>query len=255
MPVKIYLNSPLNLTFLNLCSKLKPPSGLGCLLGLGQNFIIQKKNPKLKLDETLEEIIRDVRLKYFFAGEQLENEEFNPKLYIKTDWDPPKAADDIENRFSKFCRSIHEHKTLHSPRPATNISRLQYRALKFLKNNKNFIVALADKNLGPILIERDEYVRRDLKDHLSNEVTYTQISLDEARNYMAYHRKTVGKLFLSEEPLDSIRDEDKTLFRRLFKQDKFRRPTFYILFKIHKTPWATRPVVSCCGSLLATVST
>ena len=72
---------------------------------------------------------------------------------------------------------------------------------------------------------------------------------------MAYHRKTVGKLFLSEEPLDSIRDEDKTLFRRLSKQDKFHRPTFYILFKIHKTPWATRPVVSCCGSLLAAVST
>jgi len=255
MPIKIYFNSPLNLTFHNLCSKLQPPSGLGCLLGLGQKFIIQKKNPKLKLEETLEDIIRDVRLKYFFAGEQLENEDFNPKLYLKTDWDPPAAADDIEKRLSEFCRSIREHKNLHSSRPATNISRLQYRALKFLKNNKDFIVALADKNLGPILIERDEYVRRVFKDHLSNEATYTQISLDEARKHMAYHRKTVGKLFLSEETLDFIRDEDKTFFKRLFKQDKFRRPTFYILFKIHKKPWATRPVVSCCGSLLAAVST
>ena len=31
--------------------------------------------------------------------------------------------------------------------------------------------------------------------------------------------------------------------------------TFYGLVKIHKTPWTLRPVVSCCGSLLATVST
>jgi len=47
---------------------------------------------------------------------------------------------------------------------------------------------------------------------LSNEATYTQISLDEARKHMAYHRKTDGKLLLSEEPLDFIRDEDIVSF-------------------------------------------
>jgi len=72
---------------------------------------------------------------------------------------------------------------------------------------------------------------------------------------MALHRKTIGKLFLSDFPLDFINPNDKTFFKRLFKRGKFRRPTFYILFKIHKIPWATRPVVSCCGSLLAALST
>eukprot|EP00957_Ditylum_brightwellii_P024585 1857090-Ditylum_brightwellii.AAC.1 len=30
---------------------------------------------------------------------------------------------------------------------------------------------------------------------------------------------------------------------------------FYFLAKVHKSPWKTRPVVSCAGSLLAAVST
>jgi hypothetical protein len=36
---------------------------------------------------------------------------------------------------------------------------------------------------------------------------------------------------------------------------KHRKPMFYILAKVHKSPWKTRPVVSCAGSLLAAVST
>ena len=255
MPTKIYFNTPMNMMFHNLCTRLTPPSGLGRLLGLGSKFIIQKKNPKLKLHETLEDIRRDVRLKYFFADEELTNEDYHPRLYLKSDWDPPLACDLIESRLQAFEANIIKHKSCFSPKPSTNISRLQFRALKFLKNNNKFIVAQADKNLGPILIERDEYIRRVIRDHLSDTNTYTRITYQDALTEMALHRKTIGKLFLSDFPLDFINPNDKTFFKRLFKRGKFRRPTFYILFKIHKIPWATRPVVSCCGPLLAALST
>eukprot|EP00957_Ditylum_brightwellii_P063100 4790170-Ditylum_brightwellii.AAC.1 len=45
------------------------------------------------------------------------------------------------------------------------------------------------------------------------------------------------------------------LFERLLVIPRLRKPVFYILAKVHKSPWKTRPVVSSVGSLLAAVST
>ena len=53
---------------------------------------------------------------------------------------------------------------------------------------------------------------------------------------------------------NTLQDIEHKYFNRSFKTTH-RIPTFYGLVKIHKTPWTLRPVVSCCGSLLATVST
>ena len=74
----IHFNTPKNLTYHNLCTKLVPPSGLGRLLGLVSKIIIQKKRPNLKLDESLDDLIIDVRLKYHFADEKLINDDFHP---------------------------------------------------------------------------------------------------------------------------------------------------------------------------------
>jgi len=44
-----------------------------------------------------------------------------------------------------------------------------------LKNDEKFIVISCDKNLGHAVIERDEYVRRALKEHLVDKSTYERI--------------------------------------------------------------------------------
>ena len=145
----------------------------------------------MKLEETFKEVVRDVRLKYFFAGENLKNKDdnYHPKLYIKSDWDPPPACEEVERRLTQFYLDIIHHKSKFSPTPTTNISRLQYRALKFLKNNPIYIVAQADKNLGPVLIERDVYIKTVFQHHLSNKETYTQISINEFRDNLAKIKK------------------------------------------------------------------
>ena len=40
---------------------------------------------------------------------------------------------------------------------STNITKLQQQHLQMLKNNENFIILMADKNLGPCIMERKEY--------------------------------------------------------------------------------------------------
>ena len=61
------------------------------------------------MDETLTEFVRDVRLKYLFSAENEAlksnnyaltdgtDDNFNRRLYIKSDWQPPEANDNIEN--------------------------------------------------------------------------------------------------------------------------------------------------------------
>ena len=89
----------------NLCTNLKPPDGIGILLGLGLKFCIQTQRPiSASIDKSIDRFTRDVRLKYAYVGyeEEDENEynKFNPKLYIKSDWLPPVAPPEVENRIN-----------------------------------------------------------------------------------------------------------------------------------------------------------
>ena len=87
-----YFNKILQSSYHNLCTYLTPPPGLGSLLGLGLKCCIKYNTPLHdSLTNAIERMKRDVRLKYLFAGEK-NNNYFNKKLYIKSDWDPPKQT-------------------------------------------------------------------------------------------------------------------------------------------------------------------
>ena len=97
-----YFNKLTRSSYHNLCTYLTPPPGLGALLGLGLTLCIKYKTPpKEPLMNEMERMKRDIRLKYLFAGETNIND-FNKKLYIKSDWDPTQANADIENRLEQL---------------------------------------------------------------------------------------------------------------------------------------------------------
>jgi hypothetical protein len=50
---------------------------------------------------------------------------------------------------------------------AVNLLRHQKRGLHQLRNQTDFLVAQCDKNLGPAIIERLEYIMMAFRDHLN----------------------------------------------------------------------------------------
>ena len=104
-------------------------------------------------------------------------------------------------------------------------------------------------------MDYSEYIQHVLSNHLLHTDTYTQLSASTAQQ----HEMHKYLLYLFENYFastqNSLSNTDKRYFSRSFHEQSYRTPTFYGLIKIHKTPWKICPVVSCCGSLLARVST
>ena len=86
----------------NLCKTIAPSENLGSLLGLGLKLCIQsRRSSKKSILEGTERMRRDIRMKYLFCGEEEEND-YNPKLYIKSDWNPLLANNLIEISIDNF---------------------------------------------------------------------------------------------------------------------------------------------------------
>eukprot|EP00978_Attheya_sp_CCMP212_P016052 scaffold41756_cov84-Attheya_sp.AAC.1 len=105
----------------------------------------------------MERFRHDICLKYWLVDNKRSHDPDRghiPELYIKSEFEPPKASRE------------------RSTRPRTNLSKVQQNTLKFLCNNDKFVVLATDKNLGPAIIEKGEYICKALKDHLSEANTY-----------------------------------------------------------------------------------
>jgi hypothetical protein len=129
----------------------------------------------------------------------------------------------------------------------SNLYPHQRHILSTLRSTNEFVVFQADKNLGPCIIERQQYIRRCIDDHLNDTTTYRRLGKDEAETLITQTKFLV--LALIEDLSNYLpKDEHKYLLRSTTVEDPF--PKFYITAKIHKTPWKPRPIVSVPGSLL-----
>lgn len=168
-PVSKFCYKMENCTFHDLTTIITPPPNLHLSLGLGQKFIIQKPLPNLNFTPTMERLRRDIKVKFFYAGEEgLQNHPFNQNNYIPSSWIPPLAHPDIEEMMSDFQAIVEKEKQKIKHEKHSNLSKAQQDSLNALMRNPNLIVALADKGLGPVVLERDTYDTRVFKDHLND---------------------------------------------------------------------------------------
>ena len=200
---------------------------------------------------------RAIHLRFHFAGESTTSDEtYDPKMYVRSNWTPPYWTIPpvvLQERLDNFSNKL--NKMFKKRMGKTNLLSYQTRALQSLQRQQDFLVCPCDKNLGPAIIERHDYIKIAMRDHLLDGRTYRRLSKTDCDNH---------KTRLTKEVYSWLKKYNKTLTkmeRAFLKQglDKNKKPFsgFYLTLKAHKlkpgqnvNQLKSRPIVSCPGSLL-----
>ena len=262
MPSWHYFSRPTHTAFHDFTTRLKPPiRNLRALLGLGLKFIPTPRYSTVKselskdMESTLPQFSRDLHLACWFGRpeEETVTEEtdpaYNPSMYVKSKWSPPHWAvpRPVSCRLESFTANV---KTLFVKRRGrTNLLPYQRRALNWLATQDDFIIATCDKNLGPAIIEKAEYVVM-CKKLLMDARVYHQLTRDEATSAM-YRITELYTAWFTKWRKTLTPNERKYLNRYMddmVGKDGF--GVFYSMIKAHKSPIALRPVSSYSSNYL-----
>ena len=196
-------------------------------------------------DKSLPRFSRDLQVKCFMAGKE-GDAHFNPRLYVKSEWKPQPGwnPDGLLERIDDFTKMVKSNCRI--AKSTSNLPPHQRRALQFLRNNRDYLVIRCDKNLGPALIERENYIRLIIRDHLSDTKTYTRLTQEMAESIDETIRRRIRAWMHKHSVI--TKNERKFIAHHLKSSEKDPFCVFYGLAKVHKTPLATRPVVSYSGS-------
>ena len=200
---------------------------------------------------------RAIHLRFHFAGESTSSDEtYDPKMYVRSNWTPPYWTIPpvvLQERLDNFSNNL--NKLFKKRMGKTNLLSYQTRALQSLQRQQDFLICPCDKNVGPAIIERHDYIKIAMRDHLLDGRTYRRLSKTDCDNH---------KTRLTKEVHSWLKKYNKTLTkmeRAFLKQglDKNKKPFsgFYLTLKAHKLKpgqnvnhLKSRPIVSCPGSLL-----
>ena len=246
-PTDVFFSRPQNCAFHDLTQGKVMPKGLSSLLGLSHSFIPTPPStmPMEDVEATLDRFERDMQLKVYFADEPMDANP--PPLYLKSNWrpNPGEIPREVDRRLFNFFRAVKSIFAVQKGR--SNLSPTQLRLLRWARTQADYIIAKTDKNLGPCAIEFARYVK-DALAHFSDTSTYTFLTETEARDMARDTHRQINTWAVDN---CKIIGKDAYLYVMKLTQQNASDPFgyFYLMYKIHKTPMKTRPVVSDCASL------
>jgi hypothetical protein len=256
---------PRNLKVHNLCREpLGIPQRLLQVLGLGLGFCVSLRRCPTEEPLDFKRLRRDIRTRCTLGA--LDNPDYNPKLYVRNpDWKPDFATPEIESALNSFeSETSHLFKTSRSAPHVYNLSPSDIHGLRKLKKDLIYCVTATDKNLGVAILEMSLMIERALSDHLLDTSNYIELTEAAAQQINeASFRLILRSMVDDRRHLDpqTIQYFTRTLCTRrdlatgqVIQPEHLHLPYFYILPKVHKTPWKTRPVVSAVSSVPESLS-
>ena len=162
-------------------------------------------------------------------------------------WKPDQPPHKITQRIGDFEGAI--ERNFRPQRGKSNLTKFQANILQQIRSNQDIIIAHADKNLGPVGVDTEQYIRWALDEHLSDATTYVQISEADA---IKASNDLFTEIYKWTRNAGSCLSQDARTYIRYWIQKNRFDPFgyFYLTIKIHKTPVSTRPVCSDCASLV-----
>jgi len=251
-PTGVYLSHFTNKKFHDLTTKKSIPAAAATVLGFGLKFIpVPKKSIKQDdVDEAIKRFDRDFYLKVFFAdSDDDDDDDEDPieKLRVNSVWKPDQPPHKITQRIGEFEHAI--DRNFRPQRGKSNLTKFQANILQDIRSNQDIIIAHADKNLGPVGIDTEQYIRWALDEHLSDATTYVKIS--EADAIKASNDLFTEIYQWTRTAGMSLSQDARTYIRYWIQKNRFDPfGYFYLTIKIHKNPVSTRPVCSDCASLV-----
>jgi hypothetical protein len=255
---------PMNLKVHNLCTDpTSIPKTLLDTLGLNLNFGVSIKPRKDDIPIDFARLRRSIRLKY--VKFPIKDDIFIHKLHSASNWPPPNAPKKVEQAIDEFEKTTTTAFRRSWKRPhIENLESSKIEMLREIKKERKYIVVASDKNLGPCIIEIQHYINRCLTDHLNNTDTYKELPELEARILNDMNFRFVCEHFIDDKSA-TLTEQAKAFFRNeilgmrdgqgiQYKQINITFPYFYAMPKMHKDPWASRPVVSGVCSIMKALS-
>lgn len=209
------------------------------IIGLGLKFRPTQKPPDLtQFNVQIQDFCRSVRLHKKFEGEP-EDSNFNPRLYVKSTWNPPREDPDLEDKLHDICKDLRQNIKQNKPHWKRNLSVTDREELSQIRNDDSVRVLDTDKNLGPALVSTD-WVQNETLRQLNDKQSYSIITYED---WILRHGQIIAtreKLMLT---FSKFITANAAKFLRSY--DHLLSPTkFYIIPKIHKNPMVGRPIAA-----------
>ena len=128
---------------------------------------------------------RAIHLRFHFAvNTNTSDEPYDPKMYVRSNWTPPhwtKPPIVLDKRLENFSSKLDKLFKIRTGKP--NLLPYQTRTSQKLQQHQDFLICPCNKNLGPATIERDNYIKIAMRDHLLDGRTYRPLSTADCVNH------------------------------------------------------------------------
>ena len=205
-----------------------------------------------------------IHQRFHFAGTTTSSDNtYDPKMYVRSNWTPPPPPPPpphwtlppivLEERLNKFTHSL--DKLFKKRIGKMNLLPYQMHALQHLQRQKDFLICPCDKNLGPAIIECNNYINIAIRDHLLDGRTCRRLSNADCVNHkqrlknkikawMKTYNKTITKM-------------EHAFLKQGLGHNKKAFAGIYLTLKAYKLKLGqnvmhlkNQPIVACPGSLL-----